>query len=71
MAQHGYGGIFIIPRDAYDIGYDTSNYAEFVDQYQTLYKLAWDFERIMKLQVDYFMERKTAFRNDAYMFHQV
>lgn len=41
-----------------------------VDQFNTENKLKYTFEQIMQLQVDYAMEKKTAFRHDAFMFHQ-
>jgi hypothetical protein len=68
---NGYDGIFIIPRDAFDIDYDTSVPEELVDEYNTVNDLSFTFEEIMANQVDYTMERKSVFRNDASMFHQV
>lgn len=43
---------------------------ELVDQFNTENSLDFTFEEIMQLNVDYAMAKKTAFRHDAFMFHQ-
>lgn len=71
VEDNGYAGIFIIPREAFDIDYDTSVPPEVTDEYNTVNNLAYTFEQILDNQIDYTLEKKTVFRNDASMFHQV
>jgi len=70
VATNGYAGVFIVPREDLDIGYDTTIPAEVVDEYNTMYGTSLTFEEIMTIQLTYGLEDKLAFRHDPFMLHQ-
>ncbi len=74
VAKNNYDGLYIVPRHATEIYYDTSVPEELVSEYNARYATFWGksltFSEIISIESEKAARELLAFKHDAFMFHQ-
>ncbi len=74
VAKNNYDGLYIVPRNATEIYYDTSTPEELVSEYNARYATFWGrsltFSEIVNLESEKAARELLAFKHDSFMFHQ-
>ncbi len=70
QATNGFDGIYVVPRHATDVFYDSSLPINIEQIYNHMYGTSLDYKAISALDVTMALGQLLAFRHDPFMFHQ-
>jgi hypothetical protein len=70
VTSNGFAGMYIVPRHATNIYYDSSLTEHVEELYNHMYSTSLTFDEIMLLEVEVNTRNLVQFRHDPFMFHQ-